>query len=80
MYRLDHLNPSSLLLYSLRMSISYDQTFSQRFGDDATNTVRRMVAAGSAFFKHTSLPTQIDFIITEIRPLTNLSWRADDDL
>ena len=64
----------------LKLSVSYDKTFSKKFGNDVTNAVRRTVAQASALLKLKSLTTQIDLSITEAKPLTNLSWRAEDNL
>jgi hypothetical protein len=68
-----------LHISSLKLFISYDKTFNNKFKTDAVNAIRRVVAQASGLFKIKSLPTKIDLNITQTRPLINLSWRAEDD-
>lgn len=52
MYKYIKLNQTFIYFYSIKMKIRYDENFAEKFGADAVNTIRRIVAQVKNNFAH----------------------------
>jgi len=58
----DAVNPNG---YVIPMKIRYDDNFAEKFGNDAVNTIRRVVAQAQNIWKWPSLTTSLTFNVDE---------------
>ena len=67
--------------YSLKVKVAYDDNFKAKFGDDAVNAARRVMAQAQNLFKlKDSLTTEINFKIDSNVEYKSGKWVAAKDL
>jgi hypothetical protein len=71
----------NVFFYSLKVKVSYDDNFKAKFGDDAVNAARRVMAQAQNLFKlKDSLKTEINFKIDSNVEYKSGRWVAEKDL
>ena len=69
---------SYLLWFSLNVTIRYDDNFKGKFGADAENVIRRVMAHAQNIYQWPSLTTKIIFNVLSIAYRTGV-WVTGDD-